>query len=97
MEPYPCDVQVWWWFELAITPTLVPGWNVVIIISIIIVLVADIVDLRIGATGEVGWTLVVFLTVVLMGIRRGGHCERGRKRTLRCLWTMSFMSAEQYW
>lgn len=61
---HPCDVQVWWWFELAITPTLVPGWNVVIIISIIIVLVADIVDLRIGATGEVGWTLVVFLTVV---------------------------------
>ena len=85
------------WFELAITPTLVPGWNLVVVISIIIILVANVVDFRIGVAGEVSWTFVVFLTIVLIGISRRGHVERRKKRTLRCLWTMSFMSAEQYW
>lgn len=96
METY-ADVHIWQRFEFTIATTLTAGWKVVVFISIVIIVVANVIKLWVVVSGEVGRTLVVFLTVVLIGISRRGDCERGRKRTLRCLWTMSFMSAEQYW
>ena len=72
MESYPSNVHIRRWFELSIATTLVTRWNVLVVISIIVILVTYIVDLGIDVARKVGWTLGVFLTIVLIGISRGG-------------------------
>jgi len=66
-------MHIWRWFELPIATTLIAGWNLIVFICIVVIIVANVVELRIIVSGEVSWTLVVFLTVVLIGISRRGQ------------------------
>jgi len=61
------------------TPT--EGRNLVIVLSIVATVVANVVELLVCVAGKVGWTLVAFLAVMLDRGERRGEMEETHSET----------------